>query len=318
MNLITQSWYPEDLDPELRRAIDALKQGPQDGLPESWILLYTGYEPASTGDGTSSGLSDCRYILTQVPKQLSDLVREDGLVRSEPVRKFLRGEPVEFMALSPAEVHELNVEWEATPQMSRRMASGPKESCFIRPICPRSLEERYKQKSGNRWCGKIIKNNQKEPEVNTHIVYVKPNDTSWQKVLEHLARWNQIRWQSGAALADYAIGSDVQVLHLRIADNEGTLSYNCTPVEVYDNTYVIDSLDDLQNLTTKYLGAPAPKCPEHISWSDLRHAHACVDGLQWFETTFGLDASVKYEALKRLAGEQNPTWPDWLDKHFAK
>ena len=319
MNLTTQSWHPEDLDPELRRAIDALKQGPQDGLPESWILFYPEYRPASTGDGIFSDLSDRRYILTQVPKQLSDLVREDGLVRSEPVRKFLRGEPVEFMALDPVELHELNVEWEATPQMSRRVASGPKESCFIRPICPRSLEERYKWKSGNRWCKKIVKNNQKETqEMITHIVYVKPSNTTWQKVLKLLARWNQLRWYSGGCPTHLIPEAAVQVLHLDIAQDRGTLSYNCTPVEVYDNTYVIDSLDDLQRLTTKHLGAPAPKYPEHISWSDLRYAHACSDGLQWFEATFGLNASVKYEALKRLAGERNPTWPDWLDKHFAK
>ena len=239
-------------------------------------------------------------------------------MRSEPVRKFLRGEPVEFMALSPTEFYELNVEWETTPQMSRRVANRGSESCFIRPICPCSLEDRYKQKNGNRWCGKIIKNNQKEPKVNTHIVYVKPNDTSWRKVLKHLARWNQLRWYSGGCPTSFVPDATVRVLHLDIAQDRGTLSYNCTPVEVYDNTYVIDSLDDLQSLTTKYLGAQAPKYPEHISWSDLRYAHACVDGLQWFEDTFGLNASVKYEALKRLAGERNPTWPDWLDKHFAK
>lgn len=240
------------------------------------------------------------------------------MVRSEPVRKFLRGEPVEFMALDPVEFHELNVEWEATPQMSRRVASCAEESAFLPPACFRSLEERYKRKSGNRWCGKIVKNNQKEPEVNTHIVYVKPSDTSWQKVLKHLARWNQIRWRSGECPTSPIPEATVQVLHLDIAQDRGTLFYNCTPVEVYNNTYVIDSLDDLQSLTTKYLGTPAPKYPEHISWSDLRYAHACSDGLQWFEATFGLNASVKYETLKRLAGEQDPTWPDWLDEHFAE
>ena len=318
MDLTTQSWRPEDLDPELRHAIDDLKQGPQDDLPKSWILLYPERRPASTGGGASSGLSLCRYILAQVPKQLSNLVREDGLVRSEPVRKFLRGEPVEFMALDPAEFHELNVEWEATPQMSRRVGAGAREDCFIRPICPRPLEERYKRRRGNRWCRKIVENNQKEPEVNTHIVYVKPSGTTWQKVLEHLARWNQTRWYSGECPTGLSPEAAVQVLHLDIAQDRGTLSYNCDPTESYDNTYVVDSLDDLRNLITMYLGAPAPKCPEHVSWSDLRIAHACSDGLQWFETTFGLNASVEYETLKRLAGERNPTWPDWLDKHFAK
>ena len=318
MNLIKQSWRPEDLDPELRHAIDALKQGPQDDLPKSWISFYPEYRPASTGGGPCSCLSGYHYILTQVPKQLSDLVREDGLVRSEPVRKFLRGEPVEFMALDPAEFLELNVEWEATPQMNRRVASGPKESCFFRPICPRPLEERYKRRSGNRWCKKIVENNQKEPEVNTHIVYVKPSGTTWQKVLKHLARWNQIRWYSGECPTHLIPEAAVQVLHLDIAKDHGTLSYNCNPTELYDNTYVVDSLDDLRSLTTKYLGAPAPKCPEHISWSDLRYTHACSAGLQWFEATFGLNACVEYETLKRLAGERNPTWPDWLDKHFAK
>lgn len=319
MNLIKQSWRPENLDPELRRAINDLKQGLQDGLPESWILFCPEYRPASTGDNIFCGLSGARrYILAQVPKQLSDLVREDGLVRSEPVRKFLRGEPVEFMALDPAEFRELNVEWEATPKMSRRVADGEGESGFIRPVCAHSLEERYERKSGNRWCKKIVKNNQKEPEVNTHIVYIKPNDTSWQKVLKHLARWNQIRWCSGECPTSLIPKAAVQVLHLNIAQDRGTLSYNCNPTRSYDNTYVVDSLDDLRYLTTKYLGAPVPKYPEHISWNDLRAAHACLDGLQWFEATFGMNASVEYETLKRLAGEQDPSWPRWLDECSAK
>ena len=32
MNLTTQSWHPKDLNPELRRTIDDLKQGPQDEI----------------------------------------------------------------------------------------------------------------------------------------------------------------------------------------------------------------------------------------------------------------------------------------------
>ncbi|NCC85526.1 MAG: hypothetical protein EOM03_15570, partial [Clostridia bacterium] len=62
MNLIKQSWRPEDLDSELRSAIDALKQGPRDGLPESWILFYPERQPASTGKGIFSGLCARRYI----------------------------------------------------------------------------------------------------------------------------------------------------------------------------------------------------------------------------------------------------------------
>lgn len=151
--------------------------------------------------------------------------------------------------------------------------------------------------------------------------YVKWSDdgsTTWQKVLKHQARWNQIRWYSGECPTHLIPEAAVQVLHLDIAKDHGTLSYNCNPTELYDNTYVVDSLYDLRNLITKYLDAPAPKRPEHIRWSDLRYAHACSDGLQWFEATFGLNACVEYETLKRLAGERNPTWPDWLDKHFAK